>query len=216
MSVIKSIYSPKHAKKVYRVDVRVNKKRVRATLFTKSDAEQVEYKLKHDASLKKFGIKTVGQSPALTELFVRRCAVIDNRRERTRARRVLSYLEDLLPHGIGVDQITTSDLQLFVEKRKQDGLSDSSVTRELNIISAALRKVPAFYSQMEQWKAPRTPTLKDRNMRRERYILRDERKHIVEYLMSPLMENEDPRAATGPTPHGSNLSLCSRVCDASR
>jgi integrase len=194
--MIKSIYSRKHGKKVYRVDVRVNRKRVRATLFTKSDAEQVEYKLKHDASLKKFGIKSVGQCPALSDLFARRCAVIDNRRERTRARRVLTYLENLLPHGIAIDQVTTSDLQLFVERRKADGLSDSSVTRELNIISAALRQSKNFYPQMEQWKAPRTPTLKDRNMRRERYILRDERKKIVEYLMAPQVVGEDPRATS--------------------
>ena len=194
--MIKQIYSPKHQKKVWLVDVRVNKRRVRATLFTKADAEQVEYKLKHDASLKKFGIKTVGQAPALSDLFTRRIAVIDNRRERTRSRRVLSYLENLLPHGIAIDQVTTSDLQIFVEKRKADGLSDSSVTRELNIISAALHQAKTFYSQMEQWQTPRIPTLKDRNMRRERYIDRDERKRIVEYLMSPRMEDEDPRAAS--------------------
>src|SRR5688572_23433630 len=150
MSMIKPIYSPKHKKKVYRVDVRVNKKRIRATLFTKSDAEQVEYKLKHDASLKKFGIKSVGQSPALSDLFFRRCAVIDNRRERTRARRVLTYVENLVPHGIAVDQLSTSDLQRFVEKRREDGLSDESIRRELNIVSAALHQARMFYSQMEQ------------------------------------------------------------------
>jgi len=194
--MIKQIYSSKHQKKVWQVDIRVNKKRVRATLFTKADAESVAYKLQHDASLRKFGIKTVGQSPALSDLIARRCAVIDNKRERTRATRVLGYLLELLPRGVGVDQVTSSDLQLFVERRKKDGLSDSSVTRELNIISSTLRKVGMFYSQMDQWRAPKTPTLKDSSMRRERYITREERKNIIEYLMSPLMDGEDARAAT--------------------
>lgn len=203
MSMIRQRYSPKHQKKVWEVDIRVNKRRIRATLLTKADAESVAYKLQHDASLKKFGIRTVGQSPALSDLFKRRCAVIDNRREQTRARRVLSYLEDLLPHGIAVDQVTTSDLQLFVERRKRDGLSDESVRREMNIISAALHQARTFYPQMEQWLTPKIPRPKDRNMRRERYIDRDERKRIIEYLMAPQMEDEDPQAV--PARHRTGL-----------
>lgn len=201
--MIKHIYSTKHQKKVWQVDIRVNKRRIRATLFTKADAESVAYKLQHDASLKKFGIRTVGQSPALADLCKRRCAVIDNRRERTRARRVLTYLEDLLPRGIAVDQLSTADLQTFVERRKQDGLSDSSVQRELNIISAALHQARTFYTQMEQWLTPKIPRPKDRNMRRERYIDREERKLIIEYLMSPVMDDEDPQAV--PARHRTGL-----------
>lgn len=194
MSMIKQVYSPKHQKKVWQVDIRINKRRVRATLFTKADAESVAYKLQHDASLRKFGIKTVGQAPALSDLFTRRCAVIHNRREQTRARRVLTYLENLLPHGIGVDQVTTSDLQLFVEKRSEDGLSPSSISRELNIISSALHHARTFYSQMEQWRTPKIPQPKNRNIRRERYIEREERKRIIEYLLQPQIDDEDPRA----------------------
>lgn len=203
MSMIRQRYSHKHKKKVWEVDIRVNRRRIRATLFTKADAESVAYKLQHDASLKKFGIRTVGQAPALSDLFNRRCAVIDNKRERTRARRVLSYLESLVPHGIAVDQVTTPDLQAFVEKRMQDGLSASSVSRELNIISAALHQARTFYPQMEQWLTPKVPRPKDRNMRRERYIDREERKLIVEYLMQSQMEDEDPQAV--PARHRTGL-----------
>lgn len=192
--MIRQMYSPKHQKKVWQVDIRVNKKRVRATLFTKADAESVAYKLQHDASLKKFGIRSVGQVPALSDLFNRRCAVLDTRRERTRARRVLTYLENLVPHGITVDQLTTSDLQLFVERRMQDGLCASSVNREIGIISAALHQARVFYPQMEQWLTPKIPRPKNRHMRRERYIDRDERKRIVEYLMQPQMKGEDAKA----------------------
>lgn len=201
--MIRQRYSSKHKKKVWEVDIRVNKRRIRATLFTRADAESVAYKLQHDASLKKFGIKKIGQSPALSDLFNRRCAVIDSRRERTRARRVLTYLENLLPHGIAVDQVTTSDLQLFVEKRTADGLTASSVDRELHIISAALHQARTFYSQMEQWLTPKIPRPKDRNIRRERYIDREERKLIIEYLMAPQMEGEDTQAV--PSRHRTGL-----------
>lgn len=201
--MIKQIYSSKHKKKVWQVDIRVNKRRIRAILFTKADAESAAYKLQHDASLKKFGIRSVGQAPALSDLFSRRCAVLDTRRERTRARRVLSYVESLVPHGIAVDQLTTADLQLFIERRMQDGLSASSVSREIGIISAALHQARVFYPQMEQWLTPKIPRPKNRHMRRERYIDRDERKRIIEYLMQPRMEDEDPKAA--PARHRTGL-----------
>lgn len=194
--MIRQRYSNKHKKKVWEVDIRVNKRRIRATLFTKADAESVAYKLQHDASLKKYGVRSVGQAPALSDLFNRRCGVLNNRRERTRARRVLSYLENLLPHGVAIDQVTTSDMQTFVEKRTRDGLSASSVSRELGIISAALHQARTFYPQMEQWLTPKVPRPKDRNMRRERYIEREERKLIIEYLMAPQLGHEDPRAST--------------------
>ena len=107
MSMIKQIFSRKHGKKVWQVDIRVNKKRIRATLFTKADAESVAYKLQHDHSLKKFGIRTVGHAPALSDLFSRRCAIIDNRRERTRALRVMRHgeIDNLLWAHIGTERI---------------------------------------------------------------------------------------------------------------
>lgn len=192
--MIKPIYSKKHGKRVWQVDIRVNKKRVRATLFTKADAESVAYKLQHDHSLKKFGIRSVVDAPAFAELIERRCAVIANRRERTRARRVLTSLLSLLPRGVAVDQVTTADIQKYVEHRIRQKLLPQSVDRELNIISAALHSARDFYSQMEQWLTPRIPRPKKRDMRRERYITREERKLIVDYLMGPQMPDEDPQA----------------------
>lgn len=192
--MIKHTYSKKHGKKVWVLDIRVNKKRVRATLFSKADAESVAYKLQHDQSLKKFGIRSLADAPAFAELIERRCAVIHNRRERTRARRVLTSLLSLLPRAVTIDQVTTADIQRYVEMRTKDGLEPQSVDRELNIISAALHSARDFYSQMEQWVTPRIPRPKQRHMRRERYIDRIERKKIIDYLMAPQMDGEDPQA----------------------
>lgn len=192
--MIKHTYSKKHGKKVWVVDIRVNKKRIRATLFTKADAESAAYKLQHDHSLKKFGIRSVADAPAFTELIERRCAIISNRRERTRARRVLTSLLSLLPRGVAIDQITTADIQRYVEQRSREKLAPQSINRELNIISAALHSARDFYSQMEQWLTPRIPRPKQRNMRRERYITQDERWKVIDYLMAPQMEAEDLQA----------------------
>lgn len=192
--MIKHTYSKKHGKKVWVLDIRVNKKRVRATLFSKADAESVAYKLQHDHSLKKFGIRSMVDAPAFAELIERRCAVIHNRRERQRARRVLTSLLSLLPRGVAVDQVTTADIQKYVELRSRQGLAPQSIDRELNIVSAALHSARDFYSQMEQWLTPRIPRPKQRNMRRERYITQDERWKIIDYLMAPQMDEEDPQA----------------------
>lgn len=192
--MIKHTYSKKHGKKVWVVDIRVNKRRIRATLFTKADAESVAYKLQHDHSLKKFGIRSVVDAPAFAELIERRCAVIHNQRERQRARRVLASLLALMPRGVPVDQVTTADIQRYVELRSRDGLLPQSIDRELNIVSAALHSARDFYSQMEQWLTPRIPRPKQRNMRRERYITESERWMVIDYLMAPQMDDEDPQA----------------------
>lgn len=193
-AMIKQVYSTKMRRKVYRLDARFNGKRIRRNFLTRADAESVAYKLQHDRTLRRYGIRQVGDSPCLDELIARRCGVITNKRERTRATRVLNSLVSLLPHGIRVDQVTTSDLQRYVEMRIKDGLAPQSVNRELNIISACLHSARTFYSQLEQWLAPRIPRPKKRNQRRERYITEAEQEKILTWLYAAQREGEDPQA----------------------
>lgn len=192
--MIKQIYSKKLSRKVWQLDLRLNNKRIRRNFFTRADAETVAYKLQHDKTLKRFGVRSIGDSPCLEELITRRCAVIASKRERTRAKRVLAYLLSLLPRGVRIDQTTKSDLQRYVEARSADKLQPQSINRELNIISATLHDAPRFYSQMEQWKPPEIPRPKQKNRRRERYITDVEQTKILEYLYGPQMPEEDPQA----------------------
>lgn len=193
--MITSIYSRKHKKRMWKLDVRVNNKRVRRLFHTKGDAESVAYKLQHDSTLQRYGIRSISDSPEFQDLINRRCAVIANKRERTRATRVLNSLLSVLPNGVQVNQVSTSDLQRFVERRSLDGLQPQSINRELNIVSATLHAAGQFYAQLEQWVSPRIPRPKQRKRRRERYITVEEQEKILTKLKEPRREGEDRRAA---------------------
>lgn len=194
MSMITQVYSHKLRKKVYKLDIRINKKRVRRLFHTRSDAETVAYKLRHDSTLRRYGIRSISGSPELEDLIRRRCAVIANKNERTRAARVLKYLLALLPRGVQVSQVSAPDLQLYVERRIADGLQPQSVNRELNIIGATLHAASMFYVELEQWVAPRIPRPKQRKRRRERYIKDEEKEAILDWLKAPQRDGEDPQA----------------------
>lgn len=193
-NMISSVLSRKHKKRMWKLDVRVNNKRVRRLFHTKADAESVAYKLQHDSTLQRFGIRSVSASPTFDDLILRRCAVIAHKRERTRATRVLNSLLSLLPHGIQVSQVTTSDLQRYVEQRAKDGLQPQSINRELNIVSATLHAAGTFYAELEQWVAPKVPRPKQRHRRRERFITQEEQEKILNRLKDPRREGEDVQA----------------------
>lgn len=194
MSMITPIFSKKLKKKVWKLDIRINNKRIRRLLHSKADAETVAHKLRHDSTLRRYGIRSISSSPALEDLIKRRCAVISNKNERKRATRVLNYLLNLLPRGTQVSQVSTSDLQLYVERRVKDGLQLQSVNRELNIISATLHAASQFYVELEQWVAPRIPRPKYAERRRERYIRDEEREAILKWLKEPRRAGEDKQA----------------------
>lgn len=182
--VIKPIKSKTTGKREWRLDVRVNRKRIRATFPTQADAETAAYKIRRDKQLKKFGIRSVADAPPLLELIERRCATIRNKKEKTRARTLLTRLAELMPRGVAIDQITTPDLQKYVDQRYAVGISPESVKRELNTIGSALYASRVLYPQLGQWIVPKIPRPKGKSRRRERYITPDERWLIIDSLMS--------------------------------
>jgi len=188
MGVIKAIKSKKTGKREWLLDVRVNRRRVRALFSTKDDAEAAAYQIRRNKRLQKFGVPTTVDSPSLQELIKRRVAVITHKKEKTRAQTLLDKFVDLLPRGILIDQITKADLQLYVDSRIAAGIQPQSVDRELNTIGAALHWVTSAFPQMEQWIAPKIPRPKNRKHRRDRYITQEERWAIIDHLKAG---NED-------------------------
>lgn len=182
--MIKPIRSKKTGRREWQLDIRVNKKRIRATFPTQADAETAAYKVRRDKQLKKFGIRSVADAPPLVDLIERRCAVIRNKKEATRARTLLTRLASLMPRGVAVDQITTSDLQRYVDGRFNVDISKESVKRELNTIGAALYSARTLYPQLAQWLVPYIPRPKGASRRRERYITQEERWAIIDVLMT--------------------------------
>jgi integrase len=182
--MIKPIKSKKTGKREWQLDIRVSGRRIRATFATRDDAETAMVKVRRDKQLKKFGIRSVADAPAFLDLIERRCATIRSTKERTRARTLLTRLAGLMPRGIAVDQITTPDLQRYVDGRYAVGITPESVKRELNTIGAALYAARVLYPQLGQWIVPQIPRPKGKSRRRERYIAEHERFAIIKVLMA--------------------------------
>lgn len=195
--VIKPIKNKKSGKREWQLDIRVNRKRIRATFATQADAETAAYKIRRDKQLKKFGIRSTVDAPAFLELIERRCATIRSKKEKTRARTLLTRLAELMPRGVSVDQVTTPDLQRYVDARYAAGIRPESVKRELNTIGSGLYAARVLYPQLGQWIVPKIPRPKGKSRRRERYVTQGERWAVIDCLMSdrrPLETEADAKA----------------------
>ena len=89
--MIKQVYSRRLKKNVYRLDTRLTHGiRFRRFFLKRSDAEAVAYKIKHDATTRRFGLSVALDRPMMSELAERYADDIQNSRERQRAKRVLA------------------------------------------------------------------------------------------------------------------------------
>jgi hypothetical protein len=108
--MIKQVYSRRLKINVYRLDTRLTHGiRFRRFFLKRSDAEAVAYKIKHDATTRRFGLSVALDRPMLSELAKRYADDIQNSREQTRARRVLADFCNLLTPGLCVDEVTKAD-----------------------------------------------------------------------------------------------------------
>jgi integrase len=193
--MIKLMFSRRHKRKVYRLDATVNGKRFRRFFLKKSEAEAVAYKIKHDEVARRYGLPMLAEHPSLADLIEKRLNVITNHDEHTRATRVLHTFAALLPQGYCVDEVTKADVQVYVEKRRRDGLKAQSVDRELHIINATLTHADNYYPQLEQWRPPKMPELKILDGRRERVWNPNEIEKILAELYAPKRDDEQTQVA---------------------
>jgi integrase len=128
--------------------------------------------------------------PPLAELVEKHVKQIANRREEIRAGRVLRTLCATLPSGIKVTEILTTHLQTYVDLRKGDGLKPSSINRELNIVSSALRAAHMYYPSLTSWATPKLPRPRQSKRRRERIITADEVVKVLTWLYAPRRKDE--------------------------
>src|SRR5688572_21611255 len=184
--MITQVYSRRLKKNVYRLDVRLSTgQRIRKFFLKRGEAEAVAYKIKHDSVARRFGLPVTVDRSTLLELSERYIADIQNRREKARTTRVLSYLRDLVPAGICVDEITKADCKKYIDKRTRDGLKPQSIDRELNIIVAMFNQAENYFPALEQWRPPRIPRPKILDGRRERTWSEHEIKVILGQLFAP-------------------------------
>lgn len=80
----------------------------------------------------------------------------------------------MLPLHLKVNKLTTSDFQTYIEHRQSllgkqtsEPLKPQTINKELYAISGGLKKASRFYSELENWKRPPIPFLKEKNSSRE-------------------------------------------------
>ena len=118
----------------------------------------------------RYGFATPKDLPTIRELVDRHIAKITNRREEVRARRVLNTLCQEIPHTLKVNELLTTHVEKFVDRRRREGQAPSSIDRELNIISSALHAAIDYYPDLRNWNVPKIPRPKRSKRRRERVI----------------------------------------------
>src|ERR1700687_4121517 len=77
----------------------------------------------------RYGFLIAEDVPTVRELVDSHIEHINNRREETRARRVLNTLCEELPEGLKANELLTGHIQTFVDRRRRDGLGPSSIDR---------------------------------------------------------------------------------------
>ncbi|HKZ80304.1 MAG TPA: hypothetical protein VJ124_18660, partial [Pyrinomonadaceae bacterium] len=189
--MIKQVYSRRLKKNVYRLDTRLTHGiRFRRVFLKPSDAEAVAYKIKHDATTRRFGLSVALDRPMMSELAERYADDIQNSRERQRAKRVLADFCKLLTPGLCVDEVTKADCKRYIDKRMRDELKPQSIDRELNIIVAMFNQAENHFPALDQWRPPRIPRPKIIDGRRERTWSEHEIKVVLGELFAPKRDDE--------------------------
>src|SRR5205085_2898917 len=134
--MIKKVYSNRHRagwkydsrRKQYfswGYDIRLadGRRRRESGFLNQAEVEAVLARIRLAEKDLRYGFLTAHEIPTFAELAAQHVAVSNNRREETRARRVLRTLGEVLPDALKVTDLLTSHLQTFVDNRRRDGLS---------------------------------------------------------------------------------------------
>jgi integrase len=207
--MIKQVYSRRLKKNVYRLDTRLTHGiRFRRFFLKRSDAEAVAYKIKHDATTRRFGLSVALDRPMMSELAERYADDIQNPRERQRAKRVLADFCKLLTPGLCVDEVTKADCKRYIDKRMRDELKPQSIDRELNIVVAMFNQAENYFPALDQWRPPRIPRPKIIDGRRERTWSEHEIKVVLGELFAAKREDENVQSAIARYKVGRKVQFC--------
>jgi len=159
--------------------------------LNQAEASSVVARIRESERNQQYGVPVLTQAPTVIKLAAKHVEQITNRRERVRATRVLNTLcAEVGGETLTVDELHSSHLLKFVDRRRRDGLSPSSINRELNIISAALNASPMYFPALSNWRTPKIPRPRHSKRRRERLITPDEMLRLLTWLCRPKQDEE--------------------------
>lgn len=201
--MIRKFYSNRHKpgwkydskqKKYYSwgFDIRLSDRRRKreAGFLSQAEVEAVLARIRLAEKDLRYGFITPKDIPTMLELADKHVSKLANRREEVRASRVLSTLCQEIPDGLKVNELLTTHIDSFVGRRRKEGLGPSSIDRELNIISSALRAAADYYPELRNWQVPKIPRPKHSKRRRERVINAAEVVRLLTWLYSPQRQDE--------------------------
>ena len=137
----------------------------------------------------RYGIREVLPMPSLAQLVTKHLPQISSRRERVRATRVLNAMVGVCGKTLPVDQFKSAHLLDFVTLLRGQGLSPSTIDRDLNIVSTMLHSaVATYFPALAQWLVPKFPRPKYSKRRRERVIKLEE----ITKLLTNLYREPEP------------------------
>ncbi len=207
--MIKKVYSKRHRagwkfdskRKQYfswAYDIRLadGRRRRESGFINQSEVEAVLARIRLAEKDFRYGFLVPQDIPTFTALIEKHITVAQNRREETRAKRVLEMLVEELPQNAKVTEVLNGHLQSFVERRRRDGLSPSSIDRELNIVSAVFHAAATYYPQLANCSIPKMPRPKRSKRRRERIISAVEVTRVLTWLYAPQRVDESETEMT--------------------
>ncbi len=199
--MIRKFYSTK-AKAGWRFDIKQNRfwsygfdiylqsgKRKRESGFaSKQLAESAVARIKLGEKENTYNLQT-RSFPLVSEVLESAVRRIEEIKPRKRAIVIFNLWLSLIPANLRVNELTTSLIRLYIDKR-QGEIKASSINREVTFIASALHSVYLDFPELETWNCPRIPRPKVEKSRRERLITSDEIITLLNYLLSARRKDE--------------------------
>jgi integrase len=129
----------------------------------------------------RYGFIEPKETPTLRDLADKHVPKL-SRRESIRARRILEALCEEAPAGLKVNGVLTSHIDKLVDRRRKDGCGLSTIDRDLNIVSSALKSAADYFPELRNWTVPKIPRPKHSKRRRERVINAGEVAKLLTWL----------------------------------
>lgn len=175
-----------------------NGKRKRESGFgTKQLAESAVARIKLGEKNKKYELVDYTKFPTCAELFQKRVDNTKERGEKNRSKRVLQTILDLLAEqglaDLKINELTTSHINLYAERRQTEDVKDETINRDLRVVRATLNQAKDFFPYIENFIPPKVRFLKVEKTRRERIVQAVELKSILFHLLKPQEKEESEK-----------------------
>src|ERR1043165_2445812 len=102
----------------------------------------------------RYGFIASKEVPTLRQLAEKHVTKL-SRRESIRARRILNALCEEVSEELRINELLATHLDKLVERRQKDGCGLSTIDRDLNIISSALKSASDYFPELRNWTVPK-------------------------------------------------------------